>query len=290
MKEFKDINQSTSAKRKIKSLAKNSNLDLKLVTLLANVSWDYDIDPMFSEPLGWVQDKQLKSNLGQTTLKEIANILHIGSLKSEFLIENILISYNSINKNKLFQNFLVSGKTNNYAYLSEYATYHYLNNLTINNLKLLDFKIEYSIVDVANMLFRKIFNGGAVNRDNLIYCYCDLWIKLPYLETPEINVSDWTKNVIEQINDLSNKSTLSDLINCTKSEIKGNKNFRQEILQALTYSRILKVKNIETRDLFIPQYRNELSTNFYSNEWTYPLRFWNEIKTTANKSNRCTNP
>jgi len=54
-KSFQEINQSETAARKLKSLAKSSNLDLKFVTLLANYSWDYD--PIGKESIGWVQEE-----------------------------------------------------------------------------------------------------------------------------------------------------------------------------------------------------------------------------------------
>jgi hypothetical protein len=52
MKPFSEINQSETAKKKLALLAKASNLDIELVTLLANYSWDYD--PLGREPTGWV--------------------------------------------------------------------------------------------------------------------------------------------------------------------------------------------------------------------------------------------
>ena len=72
------------------------------------------------------------------------------------------------------------------------------------------------------------------------------------------------------------------MIAICQNSVKGDKYFKQEILQALSYSGKIKVNDINISDIFIPDFIDELSKHFYSNEWTYPLRMWNE-KTKKNK-------
>jgi hypothetical protein len=69
---FKERNQSATAKRKIKSLAKVSNVPEDIVTALANFTWDYD--PMFrNEAIGWVKNNDL-GNAAEGQLQRIAEI------------------------------------------------------------------------------------------------------------------------------------------------------------------------------------------------------------------------
>lgn len=279
MKTFQEINQSETAKRKIKSLAKNSNLDIDFVTLIANYSWDYDT--IGREPIGWVQNEQIDSKQLSKDIPKLYEYLEIekkSDFNKEFLIEQLLSNYQEKKPEELKENFLISGLNKNYCYLSEYSTYHYLNNLSLDNLKLLDCKESYDSLDLIDIIFKKIFRGGAIERYNLFYCYTDLCIKLPYIKTKKSVINDWIDNLITEINNLDESATLKDLIKSCQTITKGDKYFKQEILQSLTYSGNLKVNEIEVSNIFIPEFREVLSSHFYSNEWTYPLRFWNENK------------
>lgn len=58
LKPFDERNQTSTARRKLESLATASGIDVDLVTALANFTWDYD--PTFrNEPLGWVSNEEL---------------------------------------------------------------------------------------------------------------------------------------------------------------------------------------------------------------------------------------
>ena len=56
----------------------------------------------------------------------------------------------------------------------------------------------------------------------------------------------------------------------------GNKKFRQEVLQALSYAGLLQVNGHPVCEQYLPDCQNQYSTHFMSNEWSYPLRFWND--------------
>jgi len=46
------------------------------------------------------------------------------------------------------------------------------------------------------------------------------------------------------------------------------------VLQALSYADVLQVEGLPVTEMFIAERRDELAPHFYSNEWTFPLRFW----------------
>ena len=279
MKSFQEINQSETAKRKLKNLAKSSNLDIEFVTLLANYSWDYD--PIGRESTGWVRKEQIDlTQLSNDTklIFEYLGLKNDSNFTKEYLTEQILTSHKSKNPKELRKNILRAGLEKNYCYLSEYSTYHYLNNLSLEKLKLLDSKESYNTSEFLRKLFMKLFRGGALERYNLLYCYCDLFISLPYKKVEESNAINWIETLVDNINNLSDSATLKDLIKSCQGVIKGDKYFKQETLQALAYSGDLKINKIDVSNIFIPEFRDVLSNHFYSNEWTYPLRLWNENK------------
>ncbi len=276
-KSFQEINQSETAARKLKSLAKSSNLDLEFVTLLANYSWDYD--PIGKESIGWVQEEQIDF---KQLSKDVGIVYrHLGiednlTLNKEYLVEQILKAYKKKNRTELKEKLLIAGIEKNYCYLSEFATYHYLNNLNLEQLELLDHKESYNELEFIKMLFKKLFRGGAIERYNLLYCYCDLCIDLPYIKTRQSQTEEWIEDLLKEVRNLSDSATLKDLVKSCQGIIKGDKYFKQEVLQSLAYSGDLKVKKIDVSNIFIPEHRNILSDHFYSNEWTYPVRFWGE--------------
>jgi hypothetical protein len=197
------------------------------------------------------------------------------NLTKKYLIAQIVAAHANKNPKELKERFLIAGLEKNYAYLSEYATYHYLNNLNAEKLALLDAKDIYTDLDLVKALFRKLFRGGAIDRYNLLYCYCDLCISLPY-QKQQTKTVFWIASLLQNIDRLNEAATLKDILKSCQGIVKGDKYFKQEILQSLAYSGDLKVKGIEVSNLFIPEFRDELSSHFYANEWTYPLRFWNE--------------
>nr|WP_128414990.1 hypothetical protein [Flavobacterium sp. Root935] len=124
-------------------------------------------------------------------------------------------------------------------------------------------------------LFLKIFRGGSVDRYNLEYLYADLVINLPY-QNQIIKNEDWIDDFIKRVNDNEKTINLTGLITILKEYYKGNKYYLQTVLEALSYSNRLKVKNYSIYKIFLPDFRDKLSSHFYSNDWTYPLRFWNQ--------------
>ena len=279
MKSFQEINQSDTAKRKLKTLAKNSNLDVDFVTLIFNYSWDYDT--IGRESIGWVQSEQIDANQLSIDTPKLYKYLAIDKdidFNKDFLIREIISNHRDKNTEELKANFLASGHSKNYCYLSEYATYHYLNNLNSDKLNLLDYKNSETSLQLIDVIFKKIFRGGAIERYNLFYCYLDLCINLPYIKTEQVETTDWIANLITTVNNLDKSATLKDLIKSCQTIIKGDKYFKKEVLQSLAYSGDLKVNQIEISTIFIPEFRDVLSNHFHSNEWTYPLRFWSENK------------
>jgi len=279
MKKVTEINQTETAKRKLKSIAKNNNLPEDFVTILFNYNWD--LDPLYrNEPTGWVRDeqrKQVSENQFEKDLEVLTRYLEIDNtvfFRKNFIAEQLISVHYNINQNDVNEKLLIAGENKNYAYLSEYSSYHYLNNLSVEKLIHLAPKGEYDNRDLMLYLFYKIFRGGAIERGNLFYCYTDLCFKLPYQKKLKYD-NNWIAELTKKINNSEN-ATLSDLIAFCKNLVQGDKYFKQEILQALSYSGRIKVANVNVSDIFIPDFLNVLSKHFYSNEWTYPLRMWNE--------------
>lgn len=281
MKKFTEINQSDTAKRQLKNIAKNNNLPEDFVTILFKYNWD--LDPLYrNEATGWVKDeqrkqvtkKQLEEDLG--VLTQLLKIDNNISWKKDFIIEQLIAVHKNIKPDDLEEKLLIAGENKNYAYLSEYATYYYLNNLSVEKLIKLAPTGKYNDRDLMMYLFCKIFRGGAIERGNLFYCYTDLCINLPYQKTIKYT-NNWIIELINKINELK-ESTLSDLMNACQNLVKGDKYLKREILQALSYSEKIKVTDIDVSGKFLPDFINVLSKHFFSNEWTYPLRMWNENK------------
>jgi hypothetical protein len=266
-----EINQSEKAKKKIANIAKNNNLEYELVYKIMSFHWNYD--EWINEALGWVKIKKIK--IDDEYNKRYETIYRTLGLSDETFDKNYVVEkiYNKIkrfDKKTLENNFLVGSQNKNYCYASEYASFYYLTNATVEKLKTLDWaKGELKKENIVDSIFRKIFRGGSVDRYNLEYLYSDLVIDLPY-KNVAITVNDWTKEFIKKVEG----KTLTNLIEELRQYCKGDKYFYQTVLEALSYSGKLKVKEHNIKDKFIPDYRNELSENYYANEWTYPLRFW----------------
>ncbi len=277
LKLFSEINQTDTAKRKLKNIAKNNNLPLEFVTTLYNFKWD--LDPIWrTESYGWVSSKQYTEEQFKQAKKVICKYLDIDlnfKLTKEEIIKKLINTYNDIDERNILNRFLIGVENKNNVYVSEYATFHYLKNLTENNLLSLDSEETYDTTDVFHYVFLKIFRGGRIERYNLFYVFTDLFFKLPFIEKEEKYNNQWYRDLMKTIEE-NKPNKLTDLIKSCKGFIRGDKHFKQMVLESLSYSGELKVKGINVENIFIPNFRNELASNFYSNEWTYPLRMWNE--------------
>jgi hypothetical protein len=266
-----EINTTEKAKNTIKKIAKRNNLDYDFVYYIFSFCWNYD-EHYFKQ----IKDLDKDNEYGK---------------RKEIICDKLNIQINKLNKNnvieKLYErllekdvetlknNFLYGSQNGNNGYISEYATYHYLANATKEKLETLYWgnNYNYNEESIIKSIFLKIYNGGMGAKNGLEYCYTDLIIKLPY-EVKEFTVNDWTNEFIKEIE--GNKLTLIEIIKILRHYCKGDKYYLQTILEALSYSGILKVPNYEINNKFLPDFRDTKSKHFYSNEWTYPLRFWNE--------------
>jgi len=266
-----DINTTEKSKKKIQSIAKLNNLDFDLVYSIFCFNWNYDgIEGK------WVTDLE-EDAVSQQRYEFIKEKLKLSDEKLDKtqVINEIENKLTTINKTALTDNFIVGATQKNYCLVSEYASYHYLANATREKLNTLEWKsADLILEDVVEKLFMKLFRGGSVDRYDLEYLYVDLTINLPY-QNQILKHENWTKEFIKKVDDRREKLKLSDLIIILKEFCKGDKNFLRTILEALSYSDTLKVENHSVKDIFIPDFRNKLSSHFNSNEWTYPLRFWN---------------
>ena len=273
MKLITEINTTDKAKKKIQTIAKSNNLDFDFVYNLFSFHWNYD-----GHEGDWVNNLE-KNKEYQQRRDFICQKLKIEQTEIEknHIVERLQEKLKVIDNELLFKNFILGSMNKGYCLVSEYASYHYLNNSNIDRLNSLEWKAEtYNAETIRKNVFLKVFRGGSVDRYNLEYLYADLLVNLPYLEISN-NTKDWTQSFVNEIEN-AEKMSLSDMKTLLKSYCKGDKYFLQTILESLSYSGIIKVKGHSTEDVFIPDFRNKLSEHFYSNEWTYPLRFWNEDK------------
>ena len=267
-----DINTTDKSKKKIQSIAKLNNLDFDLVYSIFCFHWNYD-----GIEGDWVTnlEKDIVYQQRYEFIKEKLNLSNENLNKTQVIneIENKLTT---LNKTTLTENFIFGATQKNYCLVSEYASFYYLANATKDRLNTLEWKSAYlTLESIVKQLFLKSFRGGSVDRYNLEYLYADLTINLPY-QNQVVKNEDWTKDFIKKVDDNREKLKLSDLRNIVKEFCKGDKYFLQTILEALSYSDTLRVENHSITDIFVPDFRNKLSSHFYANEWTYPLRFWNE--------------
>lgn len=274
MKNILQINSSEKTKKKIQTIAKNNQLDFDFVNAVFSFKWDFD----GFEPT-WVKNTELEKD--ENYYQQMAFVLEklgnpkINLSKTE-IVNSIFEQLKSIDKVTLDNEFIFGAFTKNYALVSQYASFHYLKNATLEKLETLDWdKENLTENEIIDNVFYKIFRGGSIERYKLKYLYADLSVKLPYQDF-KAKSANWVSDFIENIEKKKDQLSLKDLQNELKTYCKGDKFFLQTVLEALSYSGILKVENLPTEDIFIPDNRNELSNHHYSNEWTYPLRFWSK--------------
>jgi hypothetical protein len=264
-----EINQTEKAKRKLAKIALNNDLNYNFVYSLFSFYWNYD-----GIEADWVtnlekDDEYIKRQ--EIIHKELG--LNGRRLDKNTVVEMIYKTILEMDVKKLENNFLCGSVNGNYCFVSEYASYYYLNNATKEKLETLEWKKGYyTNENIIKNVFYKIFRGGSVDRYNLEYLYADLEIKLKYNNNENHIAKDWINDFVKNIN----VNKLTDLVKLLKEYCKGDKYYLQTILEALAYSGRIKVPGYDISKEFIPDYRNKLSEHYYSNEWTYPLRFWNK--------------
>lgn len=280
-KPFEQRNQSDTALRKLKSLAKSSGVDLKLVTTLANFTWDYDLD------IGWVDNRRLPSTVNEQ-LNSVADSLGIASdiqLTRSNAEKQLLDALGHVSPRLLWSNFLAAGESQNFGHVSEFASFHYLRGLTVSRIKSLDWEDgTLGLLEIARNLFLKFFRGGSIERYNLAYLWSDLTIPIPYIQPRNRTSNEWIRKLLDRIEALPRGSGLNDLLGCCKGLVAGSKWFKQEVLQSLTYADVIRINQLPVASMFIPERRDEECPHFYSNEWSFPLRFWSANGGTVNRA------
>ena len=284
-KSFDQRNQTDSARRKLKSLAKASGIDLELVSALANFTWDYD-PGLGNEALGWVSNGKLTA-AAEKQLRWIAESLKLPpdfTLEFDRAVNELIQSHADQSIDDIWGNFCLAAVNKNYGRVSEFASHYYLRGLNNSRIKSLAWKGKrVGMVEIARDLFLKLFRGGTMERSDLAYLWCDLVVPLEYrVEEAPTSVS-WIEPLLTSIESLPPHSGLSDLLACCKGLVSGDKFFKQEVLQSLAYADVLRINGLPVSEMFIADRRDELSPHFYSNEWSFPLRFWSSNGGTVNR-------
>jgi hypothetical protein len=267
-----EVNATEKVKSAIKKVAKNNDLDYEIVYFIFSFSWNKD-----NGYRGRIKAGDLEIDDEYTRRKKIVCDklnLQDSVLDKNYLIEKVYDSLSKTDTKTLWRNFLYGSVNGHNGYVSEYATYYYLTNATKENLETLYWCGKNLTVErELSSIYLKLFNGGIGAHNSLEYSYTDLTVQLPYT-TKTFDTEDWTENFIKDI--IGEKLTLTGLIKTLRQYCKGDKYFLQSILEALSYSGVLKVPEIDVKNIFLPDYRETKSKHFYSNEWAYPLRLWNE--------------
>lgn len=266
------INSSAKAKKKIQSIAQCNNLDYDLVYAIFCFHWNYDglegdwvtgltQNAAYQERYEWIRNKLARSNRTYTKAEVVEQLYH---------------KLTTVDKSSLYSNFVFGATQKNYCFVSEYASHAYLNNASPEKLNTLDWNVNVlNFAQIIKQLFLKIFRGGAIERSSLAYLYVDLLVDLPYLNKT-IDSESWVMPFLEKVDDNRAEHKLTDLVKLLKTYCKGDKYFLRTTLEALSYANSLQVENHPVEAIFIPDLRNKLASHFNANEWTYPLRFWNQ--------------
>lgn len=268
-----EINTTEKTRKTIEKLAKRNDLDYEFVYYLFSFCWNYDKQYLRQIKKGDldIDDEYIRR---KKIVCDTINLKNSG-LEKEYVVEKLYDTLSKTNTDILRSNFLYGSTNGHNGYVSEYASYYYLANATKKNLETLfwDKSNNPNEESVMRSIFLKLFNGGIGARNSLLYTYTDLSIKIPYAKK-KVTTEDWTADFVKDIS--KSNLILTDLLKLLKQYCKGDKLFLQTILEALSYSGAIKVPNIDIKNIFLPDYRDVKSKHFYSNEWTYPLRLWNE--------------
>jgi hypothetical protein len=284
-KSFEQRNQTETARRKLQSLAKATGVNSELVSALANFTWDYDPKPG-NESFGWVTNDTL-SALAKKQLRWIAETVGLDpdfELEHEQAAQDLIKAHAEQATDTLWLNFHAAAGGKNYGRVSEFASHHYLRGLNKSRVKSLAWNTSrLGMVEIARHLFLKLFRGGKIERYDLGYLWCDLTIPLGYANQQQPSAANWLDQLLSSIAALPASSGLGDLLGCCKSLVGGDKFFKQEVLQSLAYADVLRVTGLPVAEMFIAEHRDDLSPHFYSNEWSFPLRFWSVNGGTVNR-------
>lgn len=268
------INQSKKAQKRIQQIADSNFIDYEIVYPLISLFWNYDGEG------SWAKYENKKDDFDSLS-GQVKSKLQISNshLQKDECVEKLLqeLAVRKSNGEAIYNQFLYGAKAGSNVLISEFASFHYLRNADYSRLLSMDWSKK---ADTENgmlwVLFLKLFRSGIVDRNNLDYVYADLCFQLPCkFDLPQ--VEDWVANFVAEVK-VSSKINLTGLRKLLQNYLPNAKKLSQEqsILESLAFANILKVEGYPVDDVFLFDKRYELSSHFYSNEWHYPLRFWNE--------------
>ena len=269
------INQSTGAKRTIANMAKKMRLDPAWLHTLLSLHWNYD--KVGREAMGWVTpaaDADFASAIAR--INHAVNIKHSASphgqpeppIAPDAAAQAVLHALAHTDEAELQQRFAAAVQRGDTSIVQEYARYHFYRYATAERL-LARWPQPLTPEAIAKQLFFKVFSAY-----HDCHPYVCLVLPLPYTQT-SYTPSRWLDDFLAAVQHTP-PPTLSDLLAALATYCTGNKEFRQEVLQALSYAGLLQVNGHPVREQYLPDCQNQYSTHFMSNEWSYPLRFWND--------------
>ena len=266
------VNQSKKAKNRIQQLAERNALDYETVFSLISLFWNYDNEGSWAD----YDDKEAEFNLLSAQAISLLQIPDTLPAK-DVCIEQLLCELtNRMSKDSTYNNFIYGAVLGSSCLISEFASLYFLKNANHARLLSMDWsKKANTDKGLLWALFLKLFRAGCVDRNNLDYVYADLCIPLPcQFDLP--CVEDWVIPFVEEIKSAP-KLNLSNLKKLLLRYVPNSKNYAyaQAILEALAYAELSHVEGHPVKNIFLFDKRYETSSHFHSNEYHYPLRFWN---------------
>ncbi|MBH5329675.1 hypothetical protein H9Q10_08345 [Eikenella sp. S3360] len=261
------ISQSAGAKRTIANMAKAMRLDAGWLYTLLSLHWNYD--KKGREAMGWVETKN--DDARQEAYAEILSVFNLPEtpVSPTEAAEAVLHVLHHTNEAALQQRFAAAAARGDFSVVQEFRTHHYHRNATAERLlKLWDKPLTPKYI--ADKLFYKVFSA---------YHACDpyvcLVLPMPYIQT-DFEPTGWVDEFLGQVKAAhAEQPALGDLVKLIAPYCKGNKYFRQDVLVALSFAGLLPVVGHDVQNLYLPDCQQRYSPHFMSNEWAYPLRFWN---------------
>lgn len=264
-------NASPAADRKLRRLGGLAGLDTSIVRVLASGTWDYDPDPRGAQR-GWLEGPAILDDATDEAIALVGSLPEV--LTRDRAVAEVLAALEAADDVLLERELAHAGATGSYRHLSPFATVHFLRHATEERLASLWRDRPVGREDLVRDLFLKVFRGGSVDRDDLAYCWVDLVVDLP--DVAHEQPVPWWPALLDAIEGPPMAQGLTELVARARPHTRGDRHFRQTLLEALSYAGWLEVGGWARDRRFWPDHQGALARHSSANEWTVPLRFWTE--------------
>jgi len=266
---FRERNQTTKSRRRLKKLAVDNGLGGDFVEALACRFWNWD-----RENFCWVPKHQLNDmpDAAFSILETALDWPRDRVVPRAELIDRAT-AYASEGIAPHAGSFVASVPARNCWSMSPLITAATLTNLTAARHSSCTIPDGITFDDACSYAATKL--GLFARRHNdLGYAAFDS-ITLAMGEAPAPSDGTWLSDTCDAIAELPSGSKLVELVRATSKALGGNKATRSRTLMALGIVGVLGTDEFTAGTDFWPE-KNRLSAHFYSNEWSFPMNFWAE--------------